>query len=216
MKALASLTLLLLLLLYNSQMGLAQTGVAIKLRWTDRLDGDFSFKDQWAYPEGISRNTSGQLVCEGICPEESEQLKDAEGNIDKDQLATYYTLVDTTHLFYSLSSEAQAYEWAGTHFITATWKHSDTVVAFTHNNAATHSSLQLLIAGDKCIPSIHLNSITASGTKIYPCTGGNIIIDRKYWEMGILKAEFDCTFEDKDQKMPMYWKEKIYTYIRPE
>ena len=91
----------------------------VQIQWVDDLVGDFSFQEVWSYPEGIFRNEFGQLVCDGICPPETENMKDEEGKILTDSLLSYYKLIDTTHLFHSIHSEANAYEWAGTNFIKA-------------------------------------------------------------------------------------------------
>ncbi|MOA06695.1 hypothetical protein D3C78_1263500 [compost metagenome] len=90
----------------------------------------------------------------------------------------------------------------------------DTVACFTANNAATHTSLNLKIANDKCIPTIELNSITNAGTKTYSYKRGAIKIDKNMWDKGVLKAEFDFEFNHQESsKEPMYWKGKIYTSI---
>jgi hypothetical protein len=187
----------------------------IQITWGDNLAGDFSFTENWDYPEGIYKNDFGQLSCDGICPPEVDRMKDENGKIHQDSLKAFYQLVDTTHQFHSIQSDAWTYEWAGTNFVTTKRINADTTVCFTHKNAATHSSLILTITKDKCIPIIELNSIVRStGTKIYPCKSGQIEIDKNLWKRGILKANLDLTFDHKENPgMPMFWKGKIYTTI---
>lgn len=186
----------------------------IKISWTDNLSGDFSFIESWDYPEGVYKNDFGQLSCDGLCPPEIDRMKDENGKIYKDSLTAFYQLVDTTHQFYSIESDAWTYEWAGTNFVTAIRKNSDTTICYTHNDVATHSSLILTIIKDKCIPTIELNSIIPIGTKIYNCKGGQIKIDKNVWEKGILKANFNFIFDHTENpKKPMYWKGKIYSKV---
>lgn len=186
----------------------------VKISWSDNLNDDFTFTENWDYPEGVYKNDFGQLSCDGLCPPEIDRMKDENGKIHEDSLNAFYKVVDTTHQFHSIQSDAWTYEWAGTNFVTAIRKNADTTVCFTHNNAGTHSSLILTITKDKCIPIIELNSVTLTGTKIYACKGGQIEIDKSLWEKGILKANFDFVFDHTENpKKPMYWKGKIYANI---
>ncbi len=186
----------------------------IKINWSDKLNGDFSFTKDWGYPEGVYKNEFGQLSCDGLCPPEIDRMKDEKGKIYKDSLTAFYQLVDTTHIFHSIQSDAGIYQWDGTNFVTATRMSADTIVCFTHKNVATHSSLILTIIKDKCIPTIELNSTTPSGTKIYNCKGGQIEIDKSLYGKGILKANFEFVFDHKENpNKPMYWKGKIYATI---
>lgn len=190
--------------------GKSQNIHEIQIQWVDNLAGDFSFKDDWSYPEGVYRNEFGQLSCDGFCPPETDNMFDSERRIISDSLESFYNLVDTTHLNHSISSEARTYEWAGTDFIIARRIHRDTVFCYTMNNAATHSSLHLVITGNTVKPTVELNSITSIGLKIFNCTGGTMTIDKNLWEKGLLKAVFDFSFGDAEFSEPMYWKGKIY------
>lgn len=185
----------------------------ISITWVDDLPGDFIFTENWDYPEGVYINEFGQLSCDGICPPETEAMKDETGRIFKDSLTAFYNLVDTT-----IQSDARCYEWAGTNFVTARAINSDTTVCFTHNNASTHSSLHLVITQKQCTPTIELNSVAGAGEIIiYPCQSGQIEIDRKLWNKGILKATFNFAFDDKeDPDKPLSWEGKIYTKIEAE
>ena len=186
----------------------------IKINWTDNLSGDFSFKENWSYPEGVYKNEFGQLSCDGLCPPEIDRMKDEKGKIFKDSLVSFYQLVDTTHQFHSIQSEAWSYEWSETHFATATKLNNDTVLCFTQSNVATHSRLNLIITKNKCIPIIELNSITSTEITIYTCKSGKIEIDRDFWEKGILKAKFYFIFDHKENSQKeMYWKGNIYANI---
>lgn len=186
----------------------------IEISWVDNVSGDFSFTRNWDYPEGVYKNEFGQLSCDGLCPQEINRMKEENGKIYEDSLTAFYKLVDTTHRFHSIQSEAWTYEWAGTNFVTVTKKNKDRTICYTHNNAATHSSLILIILKNKCIPTIELNSVTPTGTKTYHCKGGQIEIDKSLWKKGILKANFDFVFDHTENPdKPMYWKGKIYANI---
>ncbi|MCD7900078.1 MAG: hypothetical protein LUH22_09430 [Bacteroides sp.] len=187
----------------------------IAIQWTSHVKGDFSFKKSWSYPEGIFRNEFGQLSCDGLCPPEINQMKDEDGKILTDSLNSFYNLVDTTHLYHSIRSEANTYEWGGTNFITVRRIDQDSVIGYTHCNVSTHSSLYLIIVGNKVTPTIVLESITNStGTKVFLCVGGEISMDKKLWKENILKASFDFKFKDPENpNKPMFWKGWIYTKI---
>lgn len=190
--------------------------VPVKIKWVKELKGNFSFKNKWEYPEGVFRNSFGQLICDGFCPEEVENMFGPGGRIKKDSLKSFYKFVDTSHIPHSLSSTARCYEWAGTEFIEATRKSPDTVFLASATNAGTHCSLELTIAGDICYPVINLISIVFGGSAVYYCTDGFITIDKTFWDKGIIKAIFSFNFRhDKDPGTPMFWKGKIYAKINP-
>jgi len=185
-------------------------GDGIKIEWTDNLSGDFSFKDSWSYPEGVYINAHGQLSCDGLCPPETDAMKDANGKIYPDSLAAFYSVVDTSHLYHSLRSEAAVHEWAGTHFISVKRAGKDTVICTTQNNAATHSSLHIILAGNRAVPVIRLTSISRTPEEIIPYKAGRMQIDAPMWRKGILKASFDFTF---DVEGGMYWRGAIYARV---
>ena len=186
----------------------------VQIQWVDDFVDDFSFIDNWSYPEGIYRNEFGQLVCDGFCPPEVENMRDEDGRIFTDSIDSYYNLVDTTHLFHSIQSEAETYEWAGTDFIIVEKINKDTVDCFTLKNASTHSSLNLIIAGSTVSPTIVLESLTSLEPKIYDCSGGEMLIDKNLWEKGILKASFNFTFIDNEKpEYKMLWEGLIYEKI---
>jgi hypothetical protein len=91
----------------------------INIEWSRNIEGDFSFAEKWSYPEGVYRNTYGQLGCDGFCPPEIDLMMDSTGLIYSDSLKAFYKLIDTTHLSHTIQCEAWCYEWAGTDFITA-------------------------------------------------------------------------------------------------
>lgn len=208
------LTIVLIACKPATEKGSLQKGKEIQIQWTDNLVGDFSFTNNWTYPEGIYLDEFGQLSCDGICPPETEQMKDQNGRIFKDSLEAFYNVVDTTHQYHSILSEAWCYEWAGTDLITIEKADNKTVDCYTHTNAATHCSLKLKIINGNCYPTIELISISSSNSEIYVCNAGTIQIDQKLWTKDTMKAEFSFTFDHKeDPEKPMYWKGKIYAKI---
>ena len=178
------------------------------------MNGNFSFSYKWEYSEGVFKNKFGQISCDRFCPDEIESMKDENGKIIKDSLKAFYKLVDTSHLQHSISSTAWCYEWAGTDFIGASKKSTDTIFLSTALNAATHCSLELSIVGDHCYPLINLISIVRGGSAVYYCTGGSITIDKTLFQKGIVKAIFNFNFKHEEYpKQPMFWKGKIYAPI---
>lgn len=183
--------------------------------WVNELKGDFSFKDKWDYAETTFKNEKGQLVCDGICPEACDRMKDSTGTIIKDSVSAYYKLIDTTHVFNSIACDAWCYEYAGTDRVMVLRKNADTVFCSTECSPATHCSLNLLIVGKECTPKINLVSVKPNGKAVFFVTQGHITIDRLMWEKGILKAEFDYLFDDPEARQKqVYWKGKIYAPIK--
>ncbi len=185
----------------------------IKLRWVDNLQEDFSFTEQWSYPENVFQNELGQLICDGICDTLLDQMRDENGKIIEDSIDRYYQLLDTTHYYHTISCQANCYEWAGSNFVYA-HRNKDTVICYTENTISTHSSLEIRIIGNTCIPRIELNSIASPGLQHFSSKSGHINIDKTLWKEGIFKAEFDFTFDDPEHpEKPIWWKGKIYTKI---
>lgn len=209
MKTTTTLTLFLLTLLVSC----GTRNENVKIQWVDDLQGDFSFTQKWSYDENIFLNQFGQLVCDGLCDEALDDMRDMNGRILDDSLNRYYQLVDTTHFYHSISSQAQCYEWVGTDFAIA-YRVGDTVRCYTLCNVATHSSLQLSIVNNECIPLIELNSVSPRGLQYFSYKSGNISVDSEMWKKGILKAEFDFTFNDPDNaEEAIWWKGRIYTKV---
>ncbi len=186
----------------------------VEVKWVDNLQGDFSFTEKWNYPENVFRNDYGELVCDGLCDDALFGMRDADGRILPDSIDRYYQLLDTTHYYHTIESDADCYEWDGTDFAYAYRGGGDTVSCHTAYGVSAHSSLRFIVTENSCIPSIELNSITDAGIKYYRGKGGWIRIDRTLWQKGILKAEFDFTFDNSDDiENPMRWKGRIHTKI---
>jgi len=189
----------------------------IIVKWVTNLKGDFSFRHKWEYPEGVYKNKYGQLICDGLCPNGAENMLDHNRKILKDSLKAFYKILDTTHLYHSISCTAWSYEWSGTDFIETTKTSLDTFFLKTALNVGTHCSLELVIVGDTCFPVINLNSVFQNHGAVFYCKEGYITIDESLWQKGIVKAVFEFKFRhDKDSEMPMFWKGKIYSKINPE
>jgi hypothetical protein len=186
----------------------------MEINWQDTLAGDFSFQNNWSYPDNVFKNEFNQLSCDGICPPEIDKMKNEQGKIYKDSMNSFYKLIDTTHQFHTIQCEAWCYEWAGTDFITVEKLSKDTIICYTQMNASTHCSLHFLLVKNKCLPTIVLTSISKTGSYIYNCKEGSISIDSTLFTKGILKAIIDFKFKhDENLEREMYWKGKIYGVI---
>ena len=187
----------------------------IIIKWVENLPGDFSFTNNWSYPEGVYKNEYGQLSCDGLCPPEIDAMIDSTGRIYADSLHAFYAIIDTTHQSYSIQCEARIYEYNGTNFIEVNRLSNDSFHCFTLTTISTHCSLNIDILRDSCYAIIDLNSIDTSGSEIFYCKNGNITIDKNLWKAGIMKAVFSFNFENKENlKEPIYWKGKIYSRIK--
>ena len=186
----------------------------ISIEWIESIENDFSFKEEWSYPEGVYKNKFGQLSCDGICPSEIDRMKDEEGRIYPDSLNAFYAIVDTNHMFHSIKSEAWTYEWAGTDFMTFHKQADNSILGQSSCNVATHSRLNIRIKNDSVSAWIDFNSITDIGKHIFPLKQGQIKIDKQLLENGVIKAEFDLKFINTlDIEREMYWKGWIYSKV---
>ncbi len=184
------------------------------IKWVNNIENDFSFKEKWSYPEGVYKNKFGQLSYDGICPPEINRMKNKEGRIYADSLKSFYKVVDTTHLFHSIKSEARTYEWAGTNFITFKKQADNSIIAQSACNVSTHSSLNIKIMKNTFSAWIVLHSIGDTGQHKFPMSQGIIVIDKQLFDKGIIKAKFDLKFINTlDIDKEMYWKGLIYSKI---
>ncbi|NMH86288.1 hypothetical protein [Flavivirga algicola] len=184
------------------------------IEWVNNLKGDFSFKKKWSYPEFIYKNRFGQLSCDGDCPAEVDLMKDESGKIYKDSLQVFYKIVDTTHIFHSLKSESNLYEYAGTNFIEFETLENGIIKGESSNNVSTHSSLVLEFQNDSCSAWIDFNSIRHSTKHILPLEKGTIKIDKILFNKGIIKAVFDFKFKNTlESDKTLFWKGQIYDEI---
>jgi hypothetical protein len=192
-----------------------ENNTGTEIEWIDNLKGNFVFSQKQSYPEGITLNTYNQLVCDGFCDPETDKMRNKNGKILKKYLTRYYQLIDTTRYIHTIESEAQCYEWAGTDRIIINRISEDTLQCYTLCNTATHSSLELTIIKNRCIPRIKLQSITSPATLYFGYKKGSIKVDRQLWAKGIMKAEFHFYFEDtRNPETEMWWKGKIYSKIK--
>ncbi len=189
---------------------------SIPIDWTDELNSDFAFTENWSYPEGVYTNAFGQLSCDGLCPEGTEQMKDENGKIFNDSLQAFYGLVDTTHRTYSLHAEAWTYEWAGSNFMSFKQLPDNSILGQSECTTATHSSLQIKITNNSVNAWIEYNSIVGSTQlEIFPLKSGEIKIDPVAFDQGIVKAEFDFIFDNTlNPEKKMFWKGLIYSQIK--
>lgn len=116
---------------------------------------------------------------------------------------------------HSLESEAWCYEYAGVSEIKVVETGKDSIECYTLTNAATHSTLNFsIVNGMVSNPRIELNSVTGK-KRTYFCNKALMKVDKKAFQKGIFKAEFDMTFNHvEDPKKEMFWKGKIYAKIK--
>jgi hypothetical protein len=190
----------------------------IKIEWTNNLEGDFSFKKEWSYQEGVYKNRHGQLSCDGICPIEIDRMKDGSGKIYQDSLQAFYKIIDTTHIFHSLKSENKMYEYSGTSFIEFKKQKNGIIKGKSINNVSTNSSLNIELQNNSCNAFVIYNSIRRDiGINNFPLKSGAIKIDKVLFENGIIKAVFNFTFENTlEPENELFWKGKIYSKVNTE
>ena len=186
----------------------------VEIKWMKQLKGNFSFKEEWSYSEFVYKNKFGQLSCDGDCPIEIDAMKNKYGKIYNDSLSNFYQYIDTSHLFHSLESTNNMYEYSGTNIIVFKKQENGILRGESLENTSTHSRLILEINKDVCTAWVKFNSIKSFSEVVFPLEKGNIKIDQKIFEKGILKAVFDFKFENTlDTEKSLFWKGKIYSTI---
>jgi hypothetical protein len=191
----------------------------VELIWNDSLEGDFSFVEDWDYPEGVFVNQWGQVSCDGLCPIEIDRMKDEKGRIYDDSLTSFYTYVDTTHLFHSFEGKVRAYEYGDCHYASASLVDGKLHIQ-TEANIATHSTLHIVLDLENesnPITRVYVlyNSIRNIPRKVYIALYGTIELSKEQLKNGIIQAKFDLGFqaEETEEGGWHHWEGKILTLI---
>jgi hypothetical protein len=188
----------------------------VKIAWVDSVPGDFSFAQKWSYPDNVELKANGKPGCAdgGMCPPRCYRMHDGDGIVLPDSMTAYYSILDTNHIPHSLQCRSSCSEFAGVDFITSYRKGADTVICFSSTDVGTHCDLQLYFFKDNCFAYSHLKSIVLGGDAWYIAISGRLKVDKKRWQNGILKAEFDFQLiNEKDSREMIFWKGKIYSLI---
>lgn len=188
----------------------------VEFVWVDSIVDDFSFTEKWEYPEGVYVNQWGQLSCDGLCPGEIDILKDDQGRIYDDSLTKFYSIIDTTHRYFTHEGSARVYEYGDCNYASAKEEKSKILVD-TEVNVATHTSLHIEFDSNiepKLSPKawLSLNSIQAStGPIMFTAISGKIEISKLAYSKGIIQMRFNLGFqyETNDPRGMQTWKGKI-------
>ena len=169
----------------------------IRIEWSENLEGNFSFKDKWSYSEAISKNQFGQLVCDGLCPDETYKMLDSEGRIPDDSLHAYYQLIDTTHFYHSIAMAEHGADslW----YLQVRQIGEDSIECCTALGVSTYTTLKMNIVNDFCCAFLENVSPAPDSNCTYPCIEGSLKIDKSLWKQGIMKAFFQFTFLEKNK-----------------
>ena len=194
----------------------------IKIEWVENLNGDFSFKEKWNYREGIYRNQEGELRLDtGLFPPEIEgminRMKDKTGKIYKDSLTKYYKIIDTTHVFHSIKSEANVYENTVYDHMEFKKMKNGGIKGETINNVSGYSHLHIKLENEYCYAWNDFKSFRDLGNHIFNLKSGKILIDKSLFQQGIIKAKFEFNFKNTlELRKKLSWKGKIYSKIKTE
>ena len=194
----------------------------IKIEWVENLNGDFSFNEKWSYRDGIYRNKNGELRLDtGIISLEFEKtinrMKDETGEIYKDSLTKYYKIIDTTHIFHSIKSEAKVYENTVYDHMEFKKMKNGGIKGETINNVSGYSHLHIKLENEYCYAWNDFKSFRDLGNHIFNLKSGKILIDKSLFQQGIIKAEFEFNFKNTlELKKKLSWKGKIYSKIKTE
>ena len=202
---------------FNECKNLGDSKPKFEIDWVKNISSNFDFSSNWSYPEGVYRNQYGQLSCDGICPIEIDEMKDEHGKIKGNFLKTFYEIIDTTHLFYSIHSETNAPEYTEANFISIKYIDDKEIIIRSKSNISTHSSLNVLIKDSTFSAWIDVKSITPNGNHRFKLKNGTLKVEEESWKKGILKAVFDLKFEDTlFKKKEMFWKGKLLKTINKD
>ncbi len=180
----------------------------------EKIDADFSFTDKWEYELGVYKNQYGQLSCDGFCPDRAYEMK-VDGKIPEDSLEAFYQVVDTSHLYYTMQSEAEMYEWTGCNYIYIARDSNDQISAVTEITPGTHTTLNFNFKEGKAEVWAHYNSISTLKPRSFPFKSGFIKIEREAFQADTIKAQFDLEFSNTlESSKKLSWKGLIYAPIR--
>lgn len=211
MKTIYYLKFIVLFLFISSSC--SSTTDKITIIWADLSEQDFSFSNQWSYPEYIIINQFNQPIQDGITYSEIETMIDENGKIKNEHLSQYYQFVDTTHQYHTIECTSNAPQFYETNFIEVSQIAENKYEAATLMNVSTHTSLHLSIIDNKCQPNINFISINPDiDFKATLEKNSSITIDKKYLEKDTLKAVFQLNFKDNTNNN-ICWKGKILAPI---
>ncbi len=186
----------------------------VAMIFVSHIDADFSFTDNWDYDWGIYKNQYGQLSCDGFCPDRAYEMK-VDGKIPEDSLEAFYQIVDTSHLHYTMQSEAEMYEWTGCNYVYIKRDSNNHIIGETGITPGTHSTLNFEIINDKCKVWAHYNSISTLKPRDFPFKSGFIKIEQDAFQADTIKAQFDLQFSNTlESNKKLSWKGLIYAPIK--
>ena len=188
--------------------------------WVDSIVDDFSFTEKWDYQDGVYMNQWGQLSCDGLCPMEIDVLKDDQGRIYDDSLKKFYSIIDTTHRYFTHAGTVRAYEFGECNYAVAT-RLAGKIHVNTESNISTHTDLHIVFDPETPFSErnfkiyLMFNSIRNIKRAYFIALTGRIEISRKKFEEGIIQMRFDLGFqsEEDDPKGMQTWQGKILTKI---
>lgn len=183
--------------------------------WGDSIDANFSFTEEWDYPEGVYLNQWGQLSCDGFCPMEIDRMKDEQGQIFNDSLSAFYSIIDTTHRYFTHEGIVRTFEYGECNHALAKELNGKIHVQ-TEVNVSTHTSLHIVFDSEVKLETefkIYLiyNGIRNTKPIVYLAQSGTLEISKKMFKEGIIKMSFDLKFDDisNNPEFEQTWKGKI-------
>lgn len=179
----------------------------IPITWVESIKDDFSFTQQWEYPEGVYVNQYGQVDYDYADEFEPADMKELDGKVIIDSMGAFYKYVDTTHKYHTMQSQANFSEWAGSNYVFADRVDKDFVKCYAPYNVASHCELRFVLADSICQAVVTLHSVTDTIIE-YKANGGYFIIEKPAYDKRILKAKYYLAFTDADK--PRYWQGLIY------
>ena len=184
----------------------------INIKWTDNLDGDFSFKNRWQYEQStinvIVKTEALMVLGNGDEEALSKKWEKRENELSTDEMYS-----NTMHYPYTLQTNGESEQLD---YILAEQIDSNTVECQSSGNTVVDEVgdawLNLNIVENECYPiigftkyNIHKDFLVQKRwmnqydkpdpfETIYPCTEGSITIDKPIWDRGWLKASFSFVF----------------------
>ncbi len=187
----------------------------VDFTWGDSIDANFSFAEEWDYPEGVYINEWGQLSCDGFCPMEIDRMKDEQGRIFDDSLSTFYSIIDTTHRHFTHEGIVRTFEYGECNHASAK-ELCGKIHVQTEVNVSTHTSLHIVFDSEINTETefkIYLiyNGIRNTKPIVYLAQSGTLEISKKMFKEGIIKMSFDLKFDDisNNPEFEQTWKGKI-------
>lgn len=182
-------------------------GIKLKITWVDSIHGDFSFTEIPYEKTDFLHLSFPTIEEDSLFKARIARMRNDDNQIIQDSMETYLSLVDTS-LHYSIYSEEVPYGGTqGTALMS--FSQIKSTISGVYGDIFGNS-MNIVIENNTVSAWTVWNVINSQGAwnSVQPLAGGYINIDRNLYKKGIIKAEFDFSFESTQN-----WKGLLYSKV---